>query len=80
MRVHRWLAQSSPEQAARLQRYGIKRLIRDLAHINGKVYFDAQRRLQRIALSEASSLAKLMLLPLRQVLTPSSIDVILDKT
>lgn len=78
--ARRWLAQSSPEDAQRLQQYGIKRLIRDLAHIRGIVFFDAHGRLQRITLSQASSLAKLMLAPLRQLLAPSSIVVNLDKT
>jgi hypothetical protein len=76
----RWLAQTSPEVAHRLQHYGIKRIIRDLYHIRGVLSFDAQGRLDAIALSSASSLAKLMLVPLRHLLAPSSIDVILDKT
>lgn len=76
----RWLAQSSPEQAARLQQYGIKRLVRDLGCISGILTFDRQGRLCRLTLSSASSLSKLMLVPLRQLLAPSSIDGILDKT
>lgn len=76
----RWLAQSSPQQAQRLQQYGIKRIVRDLTHISGFLFFDAQGRLQLIALSSACSLSKLMLAPLRQLLAPSSILVILDKT
>ena len=76
----RWLAQSSPETARRLQQYGMKRIIRDLYHIRGVLYFDAHGRLCAIALNAASSLAKLMLLPLRHLLAPASIDVILDKT
>jgi len=76
----RWLAASNPEAAQRLQHYGIKRIIRDLYHISGFLYFDKQGRLSAIALNPASSLAKLMLLPLRHLLAPSSIDVILDKT
>ena len=78
--ARRWLAASSPEQARRLQQYGIKRLIRDLAHIRGTLFFDAHGRLQRIALSAASSLTKLILVPLRQLLAPSSIVVTLDET
>ncbi len=78
--VRRWLAQTSPQQAARLQQYGIKRIVRDLACINGSVSFDVQGRLFRVALFSASSLTKFMLVPLRQLLAPSSIDVILDKT
>ncbi len=76
----RWLAASSPEAARRLRHYGIKRIIRDLYHMNGSVSFDVQGRLCAITLNSASSLAKLMLLPLRQLLAPSSIAVILDKT
>ncbi len=78
--ARRWLAQSSPQQAHRLQQYAIKRLVRDLASISGSLSFDAHGRLQCITLSCASSLTKLMLVPLRQFLAPSSIDVILGKT
>lgn len=78
--ARRWLAQSSPEHAARLQHYGIKRLIRDLAHISGSLTFDGQGRLQQITLNSANSLTKLMLVPLQHLLAPSSIAVILDKT
>ena len=76
----RWLAQSSPEVAARLRHYGMKRILRDLYAIKGVLHFDAQGRLVAITLCAASSLSKLMLLALRHVLAPSSIDVILDKT
>jgi hypothetical protein len=76
----RWLAQSSPEAARRLQHYGIKRIIRDLYHIRGVLHFDAHGRLDAITLNSACSLAKLMLLPLRHLLAPSSITVILDET
>ena len=78
--ARRWLAQASPQQASRLQHYGIKRLIRDLAHISGSLTFDEQGRLLVIALSAANSLTKLMLAPLRQLLAPFSIAVTLDKT
>ena len=76
----RWLAASSPEVAQRLRHDGIKRMIRDLAQISGVLHFDAQGRLYAITLTAANSLAKLMLLPLRQMLAPSSIDITLDKT
>ncbi len=78
--LRRWLAQTSPEHAARLQQYGIKRLVRDLTCISGILTFDAHGRLLSVALFSASSLTKLMLLPLRLLLAPSSLDVILDKT
>jgi len=76
----RWLCQTSPEQASRLQQYGIKRMVRDLYHISGMLSFDQRGRLHVIALQSASSLAKLMLVPLHQLLAPSLIVVILDKT
>jgi hypothetical protein len=78
--ARRWLAQASPAQASRLQQYGIKRMTRDLAHISGELSFDVHGRLHSIALSSTSSLTKLMLVPLRQLLAPFSIAVILDKT
>ena len=78
--ARRWLAQASPEQASRLQQYGIMRMVRDLSCISGILTFDAHGRLHAIALSSASSLTKLMLLPLRHLLAPCSIAVILDKT
>lgn len=78
--ARRWLAQSSPQHAHRLQQYGIKRMVRDLAHISGSLSFDEHGRLQALTLSSACSLSKLMLAPLRQLLAPSSIAVTLDKT
>ena len=76
----RWLAAASPEVAQRLRHYGIKRMIRDLYHIRGTLFFDAQGRLYAITLNSASSLTKLMLAPLRHLLAPASIAVNLDKT
>ncbi len=76
----RWLCQTSPEQAGRLRQYGIKRMLRDLYQISGILSFDKRGRLRVITLQSASSLAKLMLVPPRQLLAPSSIVVILDKT
>ena len=78
--ARRWLAQAGPAQASRLQHYGIKRLVRDLAGISGSVSFDVHGRLHVIALNSASSLTKLLLVPLRHLLAPYSIAVILDKT
>lgn len=80
MWARRWLAAASPQAACRLRHYGMKRMIRDLLHIHGVLHFDAQGRLVAITLNAATSLAKLLLVPLRHVLAPSSIDVILDKT
>ena len=76
----RWLAAASPQVAQRLRHYGIKRMIRDLYHISGSLAFDAQGRLCAITLNSASSLTKLMLVPLRHLLAPASIAVTLDKT
>jgi hypothetical protein len=76
----RWLCQTTPELAGRLRQYGIKRMVRDLYQISGILSFDQRGRLRVIALQSASSLSKLMLLPLRQLLAPFSIAVNLDKT
>ncbi len=76
----RWLCQSTPELASRLRQYGIKRMVRDLYHLSGTLSFNQRGRLCVIALQPASSLTKLMLLPLRQLLAPAFIVVTLDKT
>jgi hypothetical protein len=77
----RWLARRcDPVLASRLQHYGMKRLVRDLYHISGKLSFDRQGRLHVIALQPSSSLAKLMLVPLQKLLALSRIAVILDQT
>jgi len=76
----RWLCQTTPELASRLRQYGIKRMVRDLYQISGMLSFDKRERLRVIALESASSLAKLMLVPLHQLLAPSNINIIWDKT
>ncbi|HLJ35578.1 MAG TPA: transposase, partial [Ktedonobacteraceae bacterium] len=77
----RWLCRRiDPHQALRLQQYGIKRLIRDLYHISGKLSFERNGRLRAIALTPSSSLAKLMLVPLQKLLALAHIAVSLDET
>ena len=79
--ARRWLCRySSPQVASRLRQYGMKRMVRDLFHISGILSFDRHGRLCAIALLSASSLAKLMLLPLHHLLSPFHIAVSLDKT
>lgn len=76
----RWLCQSDPQQASQLQQYGIKRMLRDLYQVSGTLLFDKRGRLEVIALQPASSLAKLLLVPLQTLLAPSLFTVILDQT
>ena len=76
----RWLCQSSPQQTSQLQQYGIKRMLRDLYQISGTLSFDKRGRLEVIALQPASSLAKLLLVPLQKLLTLSLIAVNLAQT
>lgn len=77
----RWLCRhASPPVAHRLQQYGMKRLVRDLYAMSGKLSFDRQGRLRVIALFSCSSLAQLILVPLQTSLALSRIAVILDKT
>jgi hypothetical protein len=78
--ARRWLSQSDPQQASHLQQYGIKRMIRDMYHVSGTLFFDKRGRLEIIALQPASSLAKLLLMPLQTLLAPSLFTVILDQT
>jgi hypothetical protein len=76
----RWLCQSGPQQASQLQQYGIKRMIRDIYQVSGTLFFDKRGRLEIIALQPASSLAKLLLVPLQHLLALSLMTVILDQT
>jgi hypothetical protein len=76
----RWLCYNAPKLADHLRQYGIKRMVRDLYQISGILSFDQQGRLHAIALEPASSFAKLMLVPLRQLLASSHIAVTLGET
>ena len=77
----RWLCQrSTPAVASRLQQYGMKRMIRDLYHISGKLTFDRHGRLCAIAFPSSSSLARLMLETVQHFLALSHIAVTLDET
>lgn len=76
----RWLCRTSPQVAGRLQHYGIKRLIRDVCQVSGILTFNGQGRLCAITLQSSSSLAQLLLVPLRHLLATSHIAVILDQT
>jgi DDE family transposase len=77
----RWLCRrSDPKLASRLRHYGIKRMVRDLYQISGTLSFDRRGRLRVIVLQPASSLAKLMLVPLQKLLALSHIAVILGQT
>lgn len=76
----RWLCWSSPQLPGRLRQYGIKRMIRDLYHISGKLFFDEHERLCAIALEPSSSLAQLIFAPLHYLLSAFHIAVSLDKT
>jgi hypothetical protein len=58
----------------------MKRMVRDLTHISGVLFFDRHGQLCRIALSLSSCLAKLIHAALHHLLLSSHIAVILAQT
>jgi hypothetical protein len=71
-----WLA---PEQP-RLARYGIKRLVRDIFHISGRVVVDAMGHIVRIVLNQAAPLVGGIVRALHALLDPAHIAVSLGQT
>jgi hypothetical protein len=72
--ARRWLA--SPQ----LQRYGGLRLVRDVFHISGFLRFEAGFQIVEILLNRDARLARSLIRPLRELLTPLHIVVNLGET
>ena len=62
-----------------LGRYGLKRLVRDVLAISGRVHLDGQGRPVQVVLNRASALAWAAAEGLKRVLQPQQVDVILDE-
>jgi len=69
-----WL--SSPH----IQRFGILRMVRDVFHISGLLFFDPGTQVVEIVLNQDAHLARLLICPLRELLTPLNIVVNLGET
>jgi len=72
--ARRWL--TSPQ----IQRCGILRMVRDVFHISGLLRFDALTQLVEIVLNQDARLARSLIRPLRELLTPLHIVVNLGET
>jgi hypothetical protein len=66
-----WLAQALPA----IQRYGLRRLVRDVWHISGFVESDRHGQLTRIVLNQLAPVARGLGLALRQLLAPTQVTV-----
>lgn len=74
--TRRWLAASEPK----LARYGLKRLVRDIFHINGRVVCDALGHVVAIFLNPAAPLVRGLAVALQALLAPLHIAVRLGES
>ena len=72
--ARRWL------NCPQLQHYGGLRLVRDVFHISGVLHFDASARLVEILLNQDARLARLLIQPFRQLLTPGHVVINLGES
>jgi Transposase DDE domain group 1 len=73
--TRRWLAAHCPK----ITRFGIKRLVRDVFHINGKLVFDHCAQPLLIVLNQADPLAKELCRGLASLLAPEQVVVTLGE-
>jgi hypothetical protein len=72
--ARRWLS------SQQIQHYGILRMVRDVFHISGLLRFDALTQVVEIVLNQDARLARSLIRPLRELLTPLHIVVNLGET
>lgn len=72
--ARRWLA------VPQVQRDGIVRMVRDVFHVSGFLCIDALGQVTRIVLNQDALLARSLVNPLREWLTPLHVVIHLDKT
>lgn len=73
---------TSPTAQTRLvlRHYGIRRLVRDLFHLTGLLFFNAEGQLCRVILNEHSSLARCLLPAFQALVAPCQVAVCLGQT
>jgi len=74
-----WFQQALAYTWPAIAQFGLFRLIRDLLHFNGRVFFDEFDRISMIVLNTSEPFAQHLALALRRLLSPWHIVVILDK-
>ena len=76
MWARHWLVPTQP----RLAKYGIKRLVRDIFHISGRIICDALGHIVQIILNQAAPLVRGLGIALQALLAPAHIAVTLGET
>lgn len=71
-----WMEAAQP----RLARYGIKRLVRDIFHINGRIICNQMGHIVQIILNQAAPLVRGLVVALQSLLAPAHIAVTLGET
>lgn len=71
-----WMEAAQP----RLARYGIKRLVRDIFHISGRIICDQMGHIVQIILNQAAPLVRGLVVALQLLLAPAHIAVTLGET
>lgn len=74
--ARRWLAPAAPV----VRQLGVKRLVRDVFHVNGVVERDATGRIDRIVLNQAHCYARRLLSALQSLVGPEHVAVSLGET
>lgn len=75
-----WFQQAVAYTWPAIAQFGLLRLMRDLLHFNGQVFFDDFETISAIVLNASEPFAQQLALALRRLLAPWHIAVILDKT
>ena len=68
-----WLVPEAPQ----LEKYGVKRMVRDVLGILGRVEWDGEQRVRRVVLTEADGLARRLLPGFRHLITETGVVVAL---
>jgi hypothetical protein len=76
MWTRRWLVPAQP----RLAGYGVKRLVRDIFHISGRIVCDALGHVVQIILNQMAPLVRGIVAALHDLLAPAHIAVTLGET
>jgi hypothetical protein len=74
--ARQWLALAAPL----VRKLGVKRLVRDIFHVNGVVERDATGRICRIVLNQAHCYARRVLVALQALLAVQDVAVRLGET
>ena len=76
--ARRWLTQAA--SPAKLQHYGLLRMVGDVFHISGFLVFDAFGQLIQIVLNRSAPLAPTLVTALPELLTSAHVAICLGET